>query len=58
MIGQSLPDMIDVVAGPHVDRHFDVGERWTPDEVDAALTPFYAGRKPIRDGYVFRGTPP
>ena len=50
--------MIDVVQGPGVDRHFDVGERWTPDEVDAALTPFYAERKPISDGYVYRGTPP
>ena len=50
--------MIDVVQGPGVDRHFDVGERWTPDEVDTALTPFYAERKPISDGYVYRGTPP
>jgi len=50
--------MIDVVQGPGVDRHFDVGGRWTPDDVDAALTPFYAERKPISDGYVYRGTPP
>ena len=50
--------MIDVVKGPGVDRHFDVGERWTPGEVEAALTPFYAERKPISDGYVYRGTPP
>ncbi len=50
--------MIDVVQGPGVDRHFDVDERWTPDQVDAALTPFYAERRPIRDGYVYRGTRP
>jgi 3-oxoacyl-[acyl-carrier protein] reductase len=50
--------MIDVVRGPGVDRHFDTEDRWTPDAVDAALTPFYGGRTPIRDGYVYRGTPP
>jgi 3-oxoacyl-[acyl-carrier protein] reductase len=50
--------MIDVVQGPGVDRHFDVDDRWTPHRVDAALTPFYAERAPIRDGYVYRGTPP
>jgi NAD(P)-dependent dehydrogenase (short-subunit alcohol dehydrogenase family) len=50
--------MIDVVQGPGIDRHFDVEDRWTPDRVEAALTPFYAGRTPIRDGYVYRGTPP
>jgi NAD(P)-dependent dehydrogenase (short-subunit alcohol dehydrogenase family) len=50
--------MIDVVQGPGVDRHFEIDERWTPDRVDAALTPFYAKRTPIRDGYVYRGTPP
>jgi NAD(P)-dependent dehydrogenase (short-subunit alcohol dehydrogenase family) len=48
--------MIDVVQGPGVDRHFDVEGRWTPETVDSALTPFYAGRQPIRDGYVYRGT--
>jgi len=48
--------MIDVVQGPGLDRHFDVEGRWTPDTVDSALTPFYAGRQPIRDGYVYRGT--
>jgi NAD(P)-dependent dehydrogenase (short-subunit alcohol dehydrogenase family) len=50
--------MIDVVAGPSVDRQFEVGGRWTPDQVDAALTPFYADRKPVRDGYIFRASPP
>jgi 3-oxoacyl-[acyl-carrier protein] reductase len=50
--------MIDVVQGPGVDRHIEVDDRWTPDRVDAALTSFYAERTPIRDGYVYRGTPP
>jgi NAD(P)-dependent dehydrogenase (short-subunit alcohol dehydrogenase family) len=50
--------LIDVVQGPGIDRHIEVDDRWTPDRVDAALTPFYAGRTPIRDGYAYRGTPP
>jgi NAD(P)-dependent dehydrogenase (short-subunit alcohol dehydrogenase family) len=49
--------MIDVVAGPSVDRRFEIDSHWTPDDVDAALTPFYKGRKPLRDGYLFRGNP-
>jgi NAD(P)-dependent dehydrogenase (short-subunit alcohol dehydrogenase family) len=50
--------MIDVVQGPGIDRHIEVDDRWTPDRVDETLTPFYAEREPIRDGYVYRGTPP
>jgi 3-oxoacyl-[acyl-carrier protein] reductase len=49
--------MIDVVAGPSVDRRFEVDDHWTPDNVEASLTSFYEGRKPLRDGYMFRGTP-
>jgi NAD(P)-dependent dehydrogenase (short-subunit alcohol dehydrogenase family) len=49
--------MIDVVAGPSVDRRFEVDDHWTPDQVDAALTAFYKERKPLRDGYMFRGAP-
>ena len=45
---------ISVLAGPSVDRQFEVQERWTPERVDAALTPFYADRKPIRDGFLLR----
>ncbi len=45
---------ISVLAGPTVDRQFQVEDRWTPEQVDAALTPFYAGRKPIRDGFLLR----
>jgi NAD(P)-dependent dehydrogenase (short-subunit alcohol dehydrogenase family) len=50
--------MIDVVAGPSVDRHFDVDDGWTPDQVDAALTSFYEQRRPVRDGYLYRGPHP
>ena len=41
-----------------VDRHFDVDEGWTPERVDAALTSFYEQRKPVRDGYLYRGPHP
>ena len=50
--------MIDVVAGPSVDRHFDVDDGWTPEKVDTALTPFYDQRKPVRHGYLYRGPHP
>ena len=50
--------MVDVVAGPSVDRHFDVEGAWTPDGVDAVLSPFYDERKPVRDGYLYRGPHP
>jgi hypothetical protein len=50
--------MIDVVAGPSVDRHFDVDDGWTPEQVDAALTGFYDARQPVRDGYLYRGPHP
>ena len=45
---------ISVLAGPTVDRQFQVDGCWTPEQVDAALTPFYAKRKPIRDGFLLR----
>jgi 3-oxoacyl-[acyl-carrier protein] reductase len=50
--------MIDVVAGPSVDRHFDIADGWTPERVDAALSPFYEQRKLVRDGYLYRGPHP
>ena len=43
---------ISVLAGPSVDRQFQVDDAWTPQQVDAALTPFYAKRTPIRDGFL------
>jgi NAD(P)-dependent dehydrogenase (short-subunit alcohol dehydrogenase family) len=45
---------ISVLSGPSVDRQFQVDERWTPERVDDALSPFYAGREPIRDGFLLR----
>jgi NAD(P)-dependent dehydrogenase (short-subunit alcohol dehydrogenase family) len=49
--------MIDVVAGPSVDRRFEVDGQWTPDAVEASLASFFEDRKPLRDGYMFRGAP-
>jgi hypothetical protein len=49
--------MIDVVAGPSVDRRFEVDGQWTPDAVEASLGSFYEERTPLRDGYAFRGSP-
>jgi len=48
---------IDVVAGPTVERRFEVDGQWAPATVDDALTPFYDGRTPFRDGFVFRPEP-
>jgi 3-oxoacyl-[acyl-carrier protein] reductase len=42
---------IDVLAGPTVDRRFETDDRWTPAVVDEALTAFYEGRTPIKDGF-------
>src|SRR4029078_13171556 len=33
--------MISVIHGPFAERSFEVGTQWTPDEVAAALVPFY-----------------
>jgi NAD(P)-dependent dehydrogenase (short-subunit alcohol dehydrogenase family) len=45
---------ISVLTGPTVDRQFENPEPWTPDAVDATLTPFYEKRKPIADGFLLR----
>ena len=45
---------ISVLAGPTVDRQFTVDDRWTPQHVDAALSPYYEQRHPIRDGFLLR----
>jgi 3-oxoacyl-[acyl-carrier protein] reductase len=45
---------ISVLAGPTVDRQFETKDRWTPEAVDAALTPFYEKRESIRDGFLLR----
>ena len=44
---------ISVLAGPTVDREFRVEDAWTPENVDAALSPFYAERDFLR-GFAFR----
>jgi 3-oxoacyl-[acyl-carrier protein] reductase len=38
---------ISVLVGPRVERAFDTPERWTADDVGAALGPFYEGREPL-----------
>lgn len=45
---------ISVLAGPTVDRQLETEEAWTPTSVDAALTPLYAKRTPIVDGFVLK----
>jgi NAD(P)-dependent dehydrogenase (short-subunit alcohol dehydrogenase family) len=45
---------ISVLDGPTVARQFDTDDRWTPEAIDAALTPFYESREPIRDGFLLR----
>jgi 3-oxoacyl-[acyl-carrier protein] reductase len=45
---------ISVLRGPSVDHQFNVDDRWTAERVDAALTPFYADRQPIRDGFLLQ----
>jgi NAD(P)-dependent dehydrogenase (short-subunit alcohol dehydrogenase family) len=38
---------ISALVGPRVDRAFDTPEQWTPDNVSAALVPFYEDREPL-----------
>ena len=45
---------ITVLAGPTTDTQFEVSDKWTPDNVSEALTPFYAGRAPLRDGMLMK----
>jgi 3-oxoacyl-[acyl-carrier protein] reductase len=47
---------ITVLKGPSTDEQFTTPERWTPENVDAALSPFYEGRKPVRDGFLSQHT--
>ena len=47
---------ITVLTGPATDRQFETPEQWTPDRVSDSLTPFYEGRKPVRDGFLSRHT--
>lgn len=43
--------MISVLAGPSVNQRFESNEPWTPASVADALTPFFADRAPITDGF-------
>ena len=45
---------INVLAGPTIARQFRVEDRWTPEQVDAALKPYFDEREPIRDGFALR----
>ena len=47
---------ITVLQGPGTDRQFETPEQWTPENVDESLTPFYEGRKPVRDGFLSQHT--
>jgi len=48
---------ISVVHGPFVEQQFEIADGWTPDSVDAVLTPFYADRRVIEDGFTLTDTP-
>jgi 3-oxoacyl-[acyl-carrier protein] reductase len=45
---------ICVLAGPTVDQQLQSEDPWTPASVDAVLTPLYAKRTPIADGFLLK----
>ncbi|MEX2253892.1 MAG: SDR family NAD(P)-dependent oxidoreductase [Acidimicrobiia bacterium] len=45
---------ISVLAGPTVDEQFETSDRWTPDNVNEVLTPFYEKREPLKDGVLLK----
>jgi hypothetical protein len=45
---------VSVLAGPSVDRRFETDDAWTTDRVDDALTPYFAARTPVADGFLPR----
>jgi 3-oxoacyl-[acyl-carrier protein] reductase len=47
---------ITVLKGPATDEQFTTPEHWTPENVQAALSPFYEKRKPVRDGFLSQHT--
>jgi NAD(P)-dependent dehydrogenase (short-subunit alcohol dehydrogenase family) len=47
---------ITVLKGPSTDQQFQTPEPWTPESVSEALTPFYEGRRPVRDGFLSQHT--
>lgn len=48
---------ISVVHGPFVEQTFEVADRWTPDAVADVLTPFYADRTPLTQGFLLQDDP-
>ena len=48
---------ISVVHGPFVEQKFEIADGWTPDSVDAVLTPFYAERRMLEDGFTLAEEP-
>ena len=48
---------LSVVHGPFVERTFEAADGWTPDLVADALTPFYADRRMIEDGFTLADAP-
>jgi NAD(P)-dependent dehydrogenase (short-subunit alcohol dehydrogenase family) len=50
--------MIDVLAGPRVERRVETDDAWTPAAVGDALTAFYDTREPLREGFAFRSAAP
>jgi NAD(P)-dependent dehydrogenase (short-subunit alcohol dehydrogenase family) len=48
---------LSVVHGPFVERTFEAADGWTPDLVADALTPFYAARRMIQDGFTLADAP-
>jgi len=48
---------LSVVHGPFVEQTFEVADGWTPDAVADVLTPFYAERRMIQDGFTLADSP-
>jgi 3-oxoacyl-[acyl-carrier protein] reductase len=43
---------VSVLAAPTIEHRFDREGAWTPEDLAAALNPFYEKREPIRDGFL------
>ena len=48
---------ISVVHGPFVEQDFEIADRWSADAVADVLTPFYADRTPIEQGFMLGPDP-
>jgi 3-oxoacyl-[acyl-carrier protein] reductase len=47
---------VTVVEGPRLGAVFDNGGHWSLDQLDASLTPHFAGLRPIADGFAIMPT--